>query len=144
MISEIAQYTGAKTQILILNIQLPSGPNIVMYWHASIEKINANKLWKTFTNESDAYRQQRLKLLPNIHQGPWILQRAIGNAPVMLAQKVHVSYHKPLPHVFEIHANINSSLATKVHIPIMTLVFSLYSKYDRLFLYAKDTQRHLP
>ncbi len=78
------------------------------------------KLWKKFINlpegmnnngdllPYDDFRSRRFKLLPMIVDGPWIVRRAVGSTPTLLAQKLACRYFRR-PGIFELDIDINSS-----------------------------------
>lgn len=54
----------------------------------------------------DDLRNMRFKLLPSILEGPWIVRKAVGSKPTLIAQKVpslFVSPSHPIPsHLFRV------------------------------------------
>jgi hypothetical protein len=44
--------------------------------------------------EADARRNRRLKLIPRVVVGPWLVRQVVGTTPVLLGQKVKVKYFR--------------------------------------------------
>jgi len=62
----------------------PSHPN---------DQIPAEKLWETFLQSNTKQRNDRLKLIPRIIQGPWLVRKAVGSSPALIGKKVPVEYY---------------------------------------------------
>jgi len=52
------------------------------------------KLWNAFLNGSPEYRQERLKVIPRIIEGAWVLRKAIGERPAIMARKLAFEYYQ--------------------------------------------------
>lgn len=58
--------------------------------------------------EADARRNRRLKLVPRIAQGSWVVRRAVGTTPVLLGQKVTTRYFSSKRYI-EVDVDITSN-----------------------------------
>lgn len=56
---------------------------------------SVKNLWDQFKNGSKEYRDARLKMLPIVMEGPWIVRKAVGpgNAPALLGKVVPLEYY---------------------------------------------------
>jgi len=54
----------------------------------------AERLWRRFVDGDDEYRNQRLKFIPTIVEGPWIVKKCVGGNPALIGQKLPTSYHR--------------------------------------------------
>ena len=66
----------------------------------------------------DEYRNSKLKIIPNVVEGGWIVKRGVGNKPAIIGKKITTTYIKG-DGFFEIMIDIGSS---KVAGAIMGLV----------------------
>ncbi len=80
---------------LVVNFLLPFG-NFVAYFSIP-EKMpeNTSNIWNKFKNGDQKYRDDRLKLLPVVIDGPWIVKKAVGpgTAPALLSQSIPLQYY---------------------------------------------------
>lgn len=81
----------------VVNFLLPFG-NFVSYFSVANEDSmpdNVAKVWKNFVNGDQMYRDARLKLLPVVVEGPWIVKKAVGpgTAPALLSQSIPLQYY---------------------------------------------------
>ena len=79
----------------IVNFLLPFG-NFVMYFSINEDMPqNVANVWNKFKNGDQMYRDARLKLLPVVIEGPWIVKKAVGagTAPALLSQSIPLQYY---------------------------------------------------
>jgi hypothetical protein len=79
----------------LVNFLLPFG-NFVMYFSISKDMPkNVADVWHKFKNGDQMYRDARLKLLPVVIEGPWIVKKAVGpgTAPALLSQSIPLQYY---------------------------------------------------
>lgn len=52
------------------------------------------ELFKTFADKktSDAERNKRFKIIPNVNDGPWVVRNAVGSQPAILGKKLKTEY----------------------------------------------------
>jgi len=83
--------------IFLINFLLPFG-NFVAYFDVPPQnKMPAQvaKVWKEFCVGDQQYRDARLKLLPIVVEGPWIVKTVVGNgsSPALLGKAVPLQYY---------------------------------------------------
>ena len=52
----------------------------------------ASALWERFLDGPESYRNDRLKMLPAIKKGPYLVKKLVGSKPVIIAKKIPVTY----------------------------------------------------
>jgi len=100
------------------------------------------RLLERFVNGTDAFRNKRFKLLPNIVEGPWLVQQAVGSRPALLGKTLRQRFHRGEGYM-EVGVDCNSSPAAG---RIVSLVKS-YAKaltVDLAFLVEAQTAEELP
>jgi hypothetical protein len=137
----------------LVNFLLPFG-NFVSYF--SVPKLEdfPNKevadVWSKFANGDQQYRDARLKLLPVVIEGPWIVKAAVGNgtAPALLGKVIPLQYFFQQPEgdrkgTYEVDVIITaSSIAkgilsvVKGHTKSLTIAFAI--------IIEASTQQELP
>lgn len=58
--------------------------------------------------ETDEFRNNRLKLIPNIVEGPWVVKSAVGKTPAIIGNKLTTTYYRG-KNFFEITIDVGSS-----------------------------------
>ena len=96
------------------------------------------RVWIKFVKGDQQYRDRKLKMLPIVIDGPWIVQKAVGpgNAPAMLGRDLPLQYYFSEPNdakkgVYEVDIHVASSRiargilnVVKGHIKTLTLAFA--------------------
>ena len=88
---------------LIVNFVVPWG-NLLCYFYRPDATNNSpfcknrsnhssEKLWKQFMNGNGDFKNQTLKFIPNVVEGPWALRKLVGNQPAMIGQKIPTNYY---------------------------------------------------
>ena len=56
---------------------------------------NVAKVWQAFVKGDQEYRDSKLKLLPVVVDGPWIVKKAVGpgTAPAMIGRDLPLQYY---------------------------------------------------
>ncbi|KAM1263381.1 hypothetical protein ACFX13_029053 [Malus domestica] len=95
--------------VLVFNLQVPSKPNysLVLYYAAD-RPPNPNSLFAKFVDGSDMFRNARLKLIPSIAEGYWMVKRAVGTKACLLGKAVSCKYLRQ-DNFLEIDVDIGSS-----------------------------------
>ncbi|XAR50738.1 hypothetical protein NMG60_11005152 [Bertholletia excelsa] len=95
--------------ILVINLEVPAKPNysLVLYYAAD-QPINKNSLLGKFVDGSDMFRDSRLKLIPRIVEGYWMVKRAVGTKACLLGKAVSCKYLRE-GNFLEIDVDIGSS-----------------------------------
>lgn len=92
-----AREAGDPRYYLVILYVTPAAPflHIVLYYAVNEERLaalpHATKLWDQFTAhgpEADAFRNDRWKVIPRVAEGSWVVQKAVGAKPALLAQKL--------------------------------------------------------
>merc|ERR1712008_374917 len=81
--------------IFVVNFLLPFA-NFVSYFSIPpIETMPKNVAagWTKFLVGDVEYRDARLKLLPVVIDGPWIVKKAVGTTPAVIGQKIPLQYY---------------------------------------------------
>lgn len=126
----------------MVNFLLPFA-NFVSYFSVPPLKDFPNKqvaeVWTKFINGDQQYRDARLKLLPLVVEGPWIVKAAVGNgsAPALLGKAIPLQYFFQQPEgkkrgVYEVDVIITASTiakgilnVVKGHTNSLTIAFAL-------------------
>ncbi|KDD74455.1 DUF1336 hypothetical protein [Helicosporidium sp. ATCC 50920] len=92
--------------------------------------------------EADASRSRRLKLIPHIVRGSWVVKRAVGTTPVLLGQKLLTKYYRG-PNYFEVDVDVTSNpVANSITGLVINAITSLV--VDLAFLIEGQDERALP
>ena len=153
----IAPHTASETIneyffIFIVNICLPGPPYYHGVYYYAVNDINtingtdgtaSSKLCREFFfGDSDEFRDQTFKLIPQIVQGNFIVRKAVGSTPAIMGKKLRQLYVKN-ERFFEVILDCGSS-------PVATGVIRLSLGYakslvvDMGFLLEGDEDEHLP
>ena len=81
--------------IMVFNMQAPASQHysLVLYY-VSLHPIDPGTLLGRFIDGPSDFRDARLKLLPNIATGPWIVQRGVGRTPLIVGSALKVRYSR--------------------------------------------------
>ncbi|KAG6584991.1 Ribosome functionion factor 1 [Phytophthora cinnamomi] len=112
--------TFPESRVFIVNIELPNADNLslVFYWLLPPAPQNPeedesaaafHRLLDRFCDESDdEFRNNRFKLIPNLVDGPWILQTLVPNRPALTGTKLTQHYFRR-SNYFELDLDVASS-----------------------------------
>ena len=67
-------------------------------------------LLERFCSGSDAFRNARFKILPNVSQGSWLVKNGVGSRPAILGRSLKQRFHSGEGY-FEVDVDCNSSPA---------------------------------
>jgi hypothetical protein len=126
----------------LVNFLLPFGNFVAYFSVPPISEFPNNEVasvWSSFVDGDQQYRDARLKLLPVVIDGPWIVKAAVGNgkAPALLGKVIPLQYffRKPVgtkKGIYEVDVIITaSSIAkgilsvVKGHTNSLTIAFAL-------------------
>nr|AAP91735.1 hypothetical protein cihA5H10 [Ciona intestinalis] len=144
-----ARKNGFKRFVLILNFKLNFG-NFIVYWTPKTlvndsyltTSTSFNGLLEQFIEKDDTYRNSRLKIIPVLIEGSWILMPVITGKPAIIGTKIDTNWVVNLGEGENfIEANINisdSSIAngilnmTKAYINkiVLDLAFTIEGKTE--------------
>jgi len=69
-----------------------------------------DKLLASFLNQTDEWRDGRLKIVPRVAEGNWVVKKSIGRVPAILGKKVKQFYYRnPEKNYIEIDADLGTS-----------------------------------
>ncbi|GMH56196.1 hypothetical protein TrLO_g5426 [Triparma laevis f. longispina] len=83
--------------LLAFNFVLPWG-SLVIYCTRPSAPVNkespAEMLWEKFLRtEHGDFRRSRLKMIPSVGKGPWVVKKLVGGKPAIIGHKVPVTFH---------------------------------------------------
>ncbi|XP_043701322.1 protein ENHANCED DISEASE RESISTANCE 2-like isoform X2 [Telopea speciosissima] len=95
--------------MLIINLEVPAKPNysLVLYYGAD-RPVRKESLLGRFVDGTDIFRNARLKLIPSIVEGYWMVKRAVGTKACLLGKAVTCKYLRQ-DNFLEIDVDIGSS-----------------------------------
>lgn len=105
------------SRVFIVNIELPNADNLslVAYWllppapeTCDDETAAFHRLFNKFCDEGDEFRDGRFKLIPNLVEGPWLLQSLVPNRPALTGTKLTQRYFRR-SNYFELDLDVSSS-----------------------------------
>jgi len=53
----------------------------------------SEKAWRSFMKGDTEYRNKRLKLIPRVCAGPWMIKKMVGSTPALIGTKLPVTYN---------------------------------------------------
>eukprot|EP00752_Nemacystus_decipiens_P007751 g6928.t2 len=147
---QLARKAGETSFVWVLQIMVPGPPHYAFVCYFTPGSDNwldqgtpFGKLAKrVFLGDSDTFRDERLKLIPKIVEGNWVVKRAAGSTPAILGTKLkqhHFRGDKYLETDLEI---ASSSLAANI-----TRLCTGYAKalvVDMVWTIQGNTQEELP
>mmetsp|Transcript_51580 Transcript_51580/g.95450 ORF Transcript_51580/g.95450 Transcript_51580/m.95450 type:complete len:344 (-) Transcript_51580:15-1046(-) len=100
---------GISGQLLVLNFRI-CPLQLVVVWEIPTGGCHpAENLLRRFIEDmSDEERTQRLKVIPQIADGPWVVQKVVGNTPAILGKNVNLTYFSQ-PGLLEVSIEVSSS-----------------------------------
>jgi hypothetical protein len=94
-----ARAAGDTRFYFIIHYCTPPKPlmHMVMYFAVHPARIEScpefNKLWQQFLHKDDSWRNERLKIIPNVAEAPWAVRWAVGGSkPVLLGRRLTHAY----------------------------------------------------
>ncbi|KAF8737800.1 hypothetical protein HU200_014030 [Digitaria exilis] len=139
-VAQVAAEKGMYT--FVVNIQIPGSTHysLVMYFVTS--SLKKGSLLQRFFDGDDEFRNSRLKLIPSIPKGSWIVRQSVGSTPCLLGKAVDCSYVRG-PGYLEVDVDIGSSAVAN---GVLGLVFGVVTTLvvDMAFLIQANTYEELP
>jgi hypothetical protein len=88
---------GKEEDTFLINFLLPFG-NFVAYFDVPSKDVmppQVAQVWSDFCSGDQQYRDARLKLLPVVVEGPWVVKTVVGNgsSPALLGKAVPLQYY---------------------------------------------------
>lgn len=120
--------TSPVGSVFVVNLILPAAEGVyqlVLYFGILEEKTpsSASRLLARFAAGSDAFRNARLKLIPTLQEGPWIVQKAVSSRPAILGKALRQRFFRTDSYM-EVDVDCNSS-------PAAGRIVSLVKSYAR-------------
>ncbi|KAL6657427.1 hypothetical protein ACP70R_005207 [Stipagrostis hirtigluma subsp. patula] len=139
-VAQVATEKGMHT--FVANIQIPGSTHysLVMYFVTS--SLKKGSLLQRFFDGDDEFRNSRLKLIPSVPKGSWIVRQSVGSTPCLLGKAVDCSYIRG-PGYLEVDVDIGSSTVAN---GVLGLVFGVVTTLvvDMAFLIQANTYDELP
>ncbi|KAJ1257661.1 hypothetical protein BS78_10G012800 [Paspalum vaginatum] len=138
--AQVAAEKGMFT--FLVNIQIPGSSHysLVLYFVSS--SLKKGSLLQRFADGDDDFRNSRLKLIPFVPKGSWIVRQSVGSTPCLLGKAVDCSYLRG-PEYLEVDVDIGSSAVAN---GVLGLVFGVVTTLvvDMAFLIQANTYDELP
>jgi hypothetical protein len=138
---QVAAERGLFT--LAFNVQVPAASHysMVFYFVAS-NAPQQGSLLQRFVDGDDNFRNSRLKLIPLVPKGSWIVRQSVGSTPCILGKAVDCSYYRG-PNYLEVDVDIGSSTVAN---GVLGLVFGVITSLvvDMAFLVQGNRMDELP
>jgi len=112
-----ARAAGDERFYFIMHYATPPKPlmHMVMYFAVDPSRLDSSpefaRLWQKFLTGDDAWRNERLKIVPNVAEAPWAVRWAVGGSkPVLLARRLKHTYTiDPESKVVLVNCDVESS-----------------------------------
>lgn len=76
-------------------------------------------LLERFLDASTKERNEIIKIIPKVSEGPWIVKKAVGQTPAIIGRKLKVDYHEEPGRYFEAEYDVLSTTAAKSMISLV-------------------------
>jgi len=135
------------SSVLVINLIIPATDGfyqVVFYFGllADEQDSPAGRLYERWVSGSDAFRNARLKLVPQVAEGPWLVKTGVGSRPSILGKALKQRFTRGEGY-FEVDVDCNSS-------PSAGRIVSLVKSYarslvvDLAFVLEAQTAEELP
>ncbi|PIA31189.1 hypothetical protein AQUCO_05200052v1 [Aquilegia coerulea] len=112
----VARRQGGAVQVamekglfsLAINLQVPGSTHYSMVFYFVTEHLIPGSLLQRFVDGDDEFRNSRLKLIPSVPKGSWIVRQSVGSTPCLLGKAVDCNYIRGSKYL-EIDVDIGSS-----------------------------------
>ncbi|KAH9753071.1 protein ENHANCED DISEASE RESISTANCE 2-like [Citrus sinensis] len=135
---------------LIFNLQVPGSTHYSMVFYFVTRQLAMGSLLQRFVDGDDEFRNSRLKLIPSVPKGSWIVRQSVGSTPCSLGKAVDCNYIRS-PKYLEVNAlgisiidvDIGSSTVAN---GVLGLVIAVITTLvvDMAFLVQANTADELP
>ncbi|KMZ74937.1 hypothetical protein ZOSMA_120G00270 [Zostera marina] len=149
-IDHVARFPGCAVQVasekgyfsMVINVQVPASTHYSMVFYFVKKKLVPGSLLQRFVDGDDEFRNSRLKLIPSVPKGSWIVRQSVGSTPCLLGKAVDCTYIRE-PDYLEIDVDIGSSTVAN---GVLGLVFGVITTLvvDMAFLVQANTYDELP
>ncbi|KAF7809434.1 protein ENHANCED DISEASE RESISTANCE 2 isoform X1 [Senna tora] len=146
----VAKRQGCAAQVasekglfsIIFNLQVPGSTHYSMVFYFVTKELVPGSLMQRFVDGDDEFRNSRLKLIPSVPKGSWIVRQSVGSTPCLLGKAVDCNYIRG-PKYLEIDVDIGSSTVAN---GVLGLVVGVITTLvvDMAFLVQANTTDELP
>ncbi|XP_024396181.1 protein ENHANCED DISEASE RESISTANCE 2 isoform X3 [Physcomitrium patens] len=139
----VAQVAGEMGLFTVaFNVQVPAASHYSMIFYFVAPKAPQGSLLQRFVDGDDNFRNSRLKLIPSVPQGSWIVRQSVGTTPCILGKAVDCTYYRGSNYL-EVDIDIGSSTVAN---GVLGLVFGVVSALvvDMAFLIQGNGMEELP
>ncbi|XP_043694945.1 protein ENHANCED DISEASE RESISTANCE 2-like isoform X3 [Telopea speciosissima] len=146
----VARRQGCAVQVasekglfsLVINLQVPGSTHYSMVFYFVMQQLVPGSLLQRFVDGDDEFRNSRLKLIPSVPKGSWIVRQSVGSTPCLLGKAVDCNYIRG-PKYLEIDVDIGSSTVAN---GVLGLVCGVITTLvvDMAFLVQANTADELP
>ncbi|CAN4095560.1 unnamed protein product [Withania somnifera] len=127
---------------LVFNVQVPGSTHYSMVFYFVMKELTPGSLLQRFVDGDDEFRNSRMKLIPSVPKGSWIVRQSVGSTPCLLGKAVDCNYIRG-PKYLEIDVDIGSSTVAN---GVLGLVIGVITSLvvDMAFLVQGNTSDELP
>ncbi|XP_040989084.1 protein ENHANCED DISEASE RESISTANCE 2-like isoform X1 [Juglans microcarpa x Juglans regia] len=146
----VARRQGSAAQValekglfsMVINFQVPASTHYSMVFYFVMKDLVPGSLLQRFVDGDDEFRNSRLKLIPSVPKGSWIVRQSVGSTPCLLGKAVDCNYIRG-PNYLEIDVDIGSSTVAN---GVLGLVIGVITTLvvDMAFLVQANTTDELP
>uniref|UniRef100_A0A5B6Z3M1 START domain-containing protein n=1 Tax=Davidia involucrata TaxID=16924 RepID=A0A5B6Z3M1_DAVIN len=146
----VARRRGCAAQVasdkglfsVVVNLQVPGSTHYSMVFYFVTKDLVPGSLLQRFVDGDDEFRNSRLKLIPSVPKGSWIVRQSVGSTPCLLGKAVDCNYIRG-PKYLEIDVDIGSSTVAN---GVLGLVIGVITTLvvDMAFLVQANTADELP
>ncbi|KAK3127934.1 hypothetical protein QOZ80_7AG0580370 [Eleusine coracana subsp. coracana] len=139
-VAQVAAEKGMHT--FVANIQIPGSTHYSLVMYFVTNSLKKGSLLQRFFDGDDDFRNSRLKLIPSVPKGSWIVRQSVGSTPCLLGKAVDCSYVRGHGYL-EVDIDIGSSAVAN---GVLGLVFGVVTTLvvDMAFLIQANTYDELP
>ncbi|KAL8498609.1 hypothetical protein ACS0TY_021812 [Phlomoides rotata] len=146
----VAKRRGCAAQVaadrgnfsIVINLQVPGSTCYSMIFYFVAKELVPGSLLQRFVDGDDEFRNSRLKLIPSVPKGSWIVRQSVGSTPCLLGKSVDCNYIRG-PGYLEIDVDIGSSTVAN---GVLGLVIGVLTTLvvDMAFIIQGNTPEELP
>ncbi|CAA0838822.1 Protein ENHANCED DISEASE RESISTANCE 2 [Striga hermonthica] len=146
----VARRNGCAAQVasekglfsIVFNLQIPGSTHYSMVFYFVAKEIVSGSLLQRFVDGDDDFRNSRLKLIPSVPKGSWIVRQSVGSSACLLGKSVDCNYIRGANYL-EVDVDIGSSTVAK---GVLGLVIGVIKTLvvDMAFLVQGNTPEELP
>ncbi|XP_043808449.1 protein ENHANCED DISEASE RESISTANCE 2 isoform X2 [Manihot esculenta] len=122
--------------------KVPGSTHYSMVFYFVTKELIPGSLLQRFVDGDDEFRNSRLKLIPSVPKGSWIVRQSVGSTPCLLGKAVDCNYIRG-PTYLEVDVDIGSSTVANGVLGIVIGVITTLV-VDMAFLVQANTTDELP